>query len=312
MKKIGLIVAVLTASFMPLIFAAPASAQATRTWVSGVGDDANPCSRTAPCKTFAGAITKTAAGGEINALDPGGFGAVTITQAVTIDGNPGAIGGILVAGGSAITVSAGANDVVTLRNLDINGIGTGAVGVRFNTGASLHIENSTIYGFSSYGVQFAPTTSSATPLPSLFMTNDVVRNNNSGGVLIQPTTVPAYASLDKVSLKNNPGFGLDAEANSNVFVANSDISGNTQYGVLANSSSTSAYAAVGLANTSVANNGTGISATATASTVRMSNVYLFGNTSSGIASGSAVYSFGNVANTWNGSGSSPKGAIPLQ
>src|SRR5205085_2322693 len=62
-----------------------AHAQATRTWVSGVGDDANPCSRTAPCKTFAGAISKTAAGGEIDCLDPGGFGAVTITKAITID-----------------------------------------------------------------------------------------------------------------------------------------------------------------------------------------------------------------------------------
>lgn len=62
------------------------SAQASRTWVSGVGDDANPCSRTAPCKTFAGAISKTIAGGEIDALDPSGFGAVTITKAITIDG----------------------------------------------------------------------------------------------------------------------------------------------------------------------------------------------------------------------------------
>jgi hypothetical protein len=63
-----------------------AQAQATRTWVSGVGDDANPCSRTAPCKTFAGAISKTAPCGEISVLDPGGFGAVTITKSITING----------------------------------------------------------------------------------------------------------------------------------------------------------------------------------------------------------------------------------
>src|SRR4051794_26872782 len=69
------------------LLAPPASAQATRTWVSGVGDDVNPCSRTAPCKTWAGAISKTAVGGVINALDDGGFGAVTITKAITIDGN---------------------------------------------------------------------------------------------------------------------------------------------------------------------------------------------------------------------------------
>src|ERR1700709_98137 len=75
-----------------------ASAQATRTWVSGVGDDANPCSRTAPCKTWAGAISKTAAGGEIDALDPGGFGALTITKAITIDGGGGQVASTLVAG----------------------------------------------------------------------------------------------------------------------------------------------------------------------------------------------------------------------
>src|SRR3954452_3521594 len=80
-------------------------AQATRTWVSGVGDDANPCSRTAPCKTFAGAISKTADKGEISVLDPGGFGAVTITKGITINGE-GTLAGILNAGSpAAITVN---------------------------------------------------------------------------------------------------------------------------------------------------------------------------------------------------------------
>ena len=74
------------------------SAQASRTWVSGVGDDVNPCSRTAPCKTFAGAISKTAAGGEIDALDPAGYGAVTITKAITIDGGGGQVASVLVSG----------------------------------------------------------------------------------------------------------------------------------------------------------------------------------------------------------------------
>src|SRR5919112_4504399 len=96
-----------------LFGASAASAQATRTWVSGVGNDVNPCSRTAPCKTFAGAISKTAAGGEISVLDPGGFGAVTITKSITIDGD-GTLAGILAAAGSGITVSAGPNDVVIL------------------------------------------------------------------------------------------------------------------------------------------------------------------------------------------------------
>src|ERR1700693_5595188 len=119
------------------------NAQATRTWISGVGDDNNPCSRTAPCKTWAGAIAKTQAGGEINALDPGGFGAVTITKAITLDGGPG-IAGVLVSGTNGIVVAAGASDVVSLRNLDIDGLGTGLTGIVFNSGKALHVENCTI------------------------------------------------------------------------------------------------------------------------------------------------------------------------
>src|SRR5437773_11232373 len=107
-----------------------AEAQASRTWVSGVGDDANPCSRTAPCRTFAGAISKTAAGGEINALDPGGFGAVTITKSIIIDGGN-MLAGVLVSGTNGIVVSAAPTDRVVLRGLDINGIGTGLNGIRF-------------------------------------------------------------------------------------------------------------------------------------------------------------------------------------
>src|SRR2546422_11770827 len=103
--------------------ASVAQAQATRTWVSGVGDDVNPCSRTAPCKTFAGAISKTAAGGEIDALDPAGYGAVTITKAITIDGGGGQVASVLASGGiNGINVQAGASDVVTLRYLRINGL----------------------------------------------------------------------------------------------------------------------------------------------------------------------------------------------
>ena len=86
MRDVFLALSIFAAAMMSVLVAAPAQAQATRTWVSGVGDDANPCSRTAPCKTFAGAISKTAANGEINVLDPGGFGAVTITKSITING----------------------------------------------------------------------------------------------------------------------------------------------------------------------------------------------------------------------------------
>src|SRR6266568_7666789 len=100
MRRIALL-AIFVGFLIPLVYSAPAHAQASRTWVSGVGDDANPCSRTAPCKTFAGAISKTAGGGEINCLDPGGFGAVTITKSLSIICDY-TEGGVLVQGTNAI------------------------------------------------------------------------------------------------------------------------------------------------------------------------------------------------------------------
>src|SRR4051812_15032163 len=133
-----------------LALPASASAQATRTWVSGVGDDANPCSRTAPCKTFAGAISKTANGGEINCIDPGGFGGVTIGKSLTIKCHY-TEGGVLVSGTNAIVVNATATDKVTLKGLDINGIGVGATtsltGVKVLGARSVHILDSEIYRF---------------------------------------------------------------------------------------------------------------------------------------------------------------------
>src|SRR5579863_5107306 len=121
------------------LHAAPAQAQATRTWVSGVGDDVNPCSRTAPCKTFAGAITKTAPGGEINVLDPGGFGAVTITKSISIISAGPVAAGVLVAGTNGIVVSVASTDKVLLEGLDIEGVGTGLNGVSVIGGGKVTI-----------------------------------------------------------------------------------------------------------------------------------------------------------------------------
>src|ERR1700761_44414 len=133
-KRIALIFGAFIAT--GLAFAAPAEAQATRTWVSGVGDDANPCSRTAPCKTFAGAISKTAPAGEINVLDPGGFGAVTITKSITITSeSPEA--GVLVSGTNGIVINAGPTDTVILKGLDIEGLGTGLNGISILAGLNV-------------------------------------------------------------------------------------------------------------------------------------------------------------------------------
>src|SRR5580704_15570115 len=145
MRKVAVFIAVLGTTLLPVLCTVPAHAQATRTWVSGVGDDNNPCSRTAPCMTFAGAISKTAAGGEIDALDSGGFGAVTITKSITIDGGGGVASVLVSSEATGITVSAGATDIVTIRNVQVQGdFGNGSSpstagfdGILFNSGAML-------------------------------------------------------------------------------------------------------------------------------------------------------------------------------
>src|SRR5688572_2569173 len=167
------------------LLALPSSAfgQATRTWVSGVGDDANPCSRTAPCKTFAGAISKTAAGGEINVIDPGGFGGVTITKSLTIRG-VGNTAGVLVSGTNAIVINAGVNDRITLDGLDINGIGTGAqtslVGIKVLNAGRVNIVNNEIYRFKAgVAVVAAPATANTT---RVVMRNNLIHDNGVGAI----------------------------------------------------------------------------------------------------------------------------------
>src|SRR3712207_4704277 len=151
------VIFVITIAMSVFAGASAVRAQATRTWVSGVGDDVNPCSRTAPCKTLAGAISKTAAGGEINAIDPGGFGAVTITKSLTID--LGSTEGGALAGGNGITINAGPTDVVVLRGIDIFGVSPPSNGIRFVAGGALHVQNCRIKRFNaatSVGISFAP------------------------------------------------------------------------------------------------------------------------------------------------------------
>ena len=121
MKTSKILLSFLSAIFVLFLFCSPSHAQ-SRTWVSGTGDDANPCSRTAPCKTFAGAISKTATGGEIDCLDPGGFSTSSFfTKSITIDCGAGQVGSILAAGTNGINVNAATTDVVRIRNLSIQG-----------------------------------------------------------------------------------------------------------------------------------------------------------------------------------------------
>ncbi|MCU1230426.1 MAG: outer membrane protein [Acidobacteria bacterium] len=215
-----------------------AFAQATRTWVSGVGDDVNPCSRTAPCKTFAGAISKTASGGEISVLDPGGFGTVTITKPLTIDGN-GVVASILAAGVPGITVNtAGAADTVTIRNLSINGslqtANPGTFGVRIINGKNVNIEHCAIWGFNR-GVFI----DSGINSPRVMIRNSIVRSNTEGVGSI-PTSGTPLLVIENSQIDQNVGHGVNLATNTKMSAAGSSFNFNGAGGVLAQATSTEA------------------------------------------------------------------------
>jgi Right handed beta helix region len=295
-----------------------ALAQATRTWVSGVGDDANPCSRTAPCKTFAGAISKTAAGGEINALDPGGFGAVTITKAITISG-VGVTAGVLVSGTNGIVVAAGPTDRVTLEGLDIDGLAASPDGIKYTSGARLTVEDSQIYGF-GVGIDFESTTAGS----KLTIDNTRIHDNTGDGVLVAPPSgVGGAAVLENDQLDGNGcgvAVGVEGVATptvtncglastettpatgATVAVADSSISSNTGAGVLANGSGAKGILSTDL----ITGNGTGLDPVNGGSIVELgANNSVLGNTTDGtptstVSTGAVGPAGTNGANGANG------------
>lgn len=202
MNKIRISLHVLAFVVFTFAVSSMAQAQATRTWVSGVGDDANPCSRTAPCKTFAGAISKTAANGEIDCIDPGGFGTVTITKSITIDGG-GTFASILSSLTTGVIVNDGATAtpntiVVSLRNLSINGAGTGTTGINYIAGKTLHVENciiSGIKGGTGHGIKV-----SLTNAGEVTVEDTVIRDCLGNGIESTTTTAQINISLDNVNI----------------------------------------------------------------------------------------------------------------
>jgi len=238
-----------------------ADAQATRTWVSGVGDDANPCSRTAPCITWAGAISKTAAGGEISALDPGGFGAVTITKAITLNGD-GDLASVLATGTNGINVQAGATDVVIIRGLSLNGIAGGLNGISYTSGGTLVVENCRIYSWIQSGIAVALGANNG---------NLIVKNTTITGIpgtTIAGVTVAGTgkvnASLTNVGIRGAT-TGVDAQAGL-TDVDGSVIAVNSGFGVLAEMTGT-----LSIENSVITSNGIAVQANGAAATVRLSN-----------------------------------------
>lgn len=275
---------------------------ATRTWVSGVGDDAFPGSRTAPCKTFAGAISKTSDGGEISVLDPGGYGSVTITKSLTIEGT-GTLATILASGTTGIIINA-AGITVRLIGLSINGAGGGITGIRIVAASNVHIEDCQIFGFTggvAHGINDQRTTGG-----KLFVSNTSIRNNTGTGVVVLPSSgsTAIQAFLSNVRLESNGNSGLAASTGSRVSIQSSLVCGNGNFGLFANSSA--GTSALNAENCLVAGNGTGVQADP-GGTIRISNLHVANNTT-GLGGAGTFVTYGNNHISGNGGGNSVPGA----
>lgn len=295
---------ILFAAFL-MTFASPLFAQATRTWVSGVGDDVNPCSRTAPCKTFAGAISKTAAGGEINVLDSGGFGAVTITKSITIDGS-GAHASILAANVNGVVVN-GAGITVTLRNLSINGANTTAGnGIRIVNAAAVNIDHVVVENFGgsppNAGRGVAIETSTADVRVTI--TNSDFYNNFGVGIHSNPAAGNVILLVDNVRVAKGDFSSIQLRANTKATVNNSTLT-NSRLGaaVTTELSSVTAY----VSNSVLSNNAFGVFNGNTGSpTVVLQDNVITGNTTDGIRiNAGSVLTYGNNAIRGNAGNEAP-------
>jgi len=298
MSKHRLIVKVLALAVFTFALAAGVQAQ-SRTWVSGVGDDLNPCSRTAPCKTFAGAISKTAKDGEISVLDPGGFGGVTITKSIYINGTHGAgYGSILNANSNGVIINitdpADVRKAVRLRSLDINGVSVGINGVSILAANNVWIEDSVIDGntgngsTTGIGIRMALTNTC-----NLFVSDTVIHKNITG---IRATTTVGFAvaNLRNCNIEGNT-TGVEASTNGFITVTGSRIAANSGDGL----KTSAAVSQINVKDCVLANNvGIAINAAASSTIRAMSNVLLnngggFGGTTAQIQTDGQNRSGGN-------------------
>ena len=316
MRIISATFKVLSCALFIAMLSAAANAQATRTWVSGVGNDANPCSRTAPCKTYAGAITKTAVNGEISTLDPGGYGSVTINKSITIEGTQGQgygsiLHGGLVTGTTGVTInfdnftSAGeTNKTVRLRNLNINGSagssGNGASGLRSiritggaaATNTEVFVEDCVLDG--SQGNPGRGIEDNRTGGGFLSVSGTTIRNMGGSGI----STVTTTGGL-KISVSNSQFYncanGIAVGNNVKISVGHSTISGNTGAGLFVeDTDGAGANTVMEVDHCNVSNNGTGFNASTANSIIRISNTTAFNNTTLfSAAGGGQVLSYGN-------------------
>jgi hypothetical protein len=276
-------------------FSAVADAQATRTWVASYGLDTSPCSRTAPCKSFAAALAITAIGGEINCIDPNSeVGVIQIDKSITIDcedtqGTTKA----LTANGININITDPADTAknVRLRGFTINGVGTGTNGIRIQSANRLTLEEVVIDGFTLHGISVETTAGAF----NLVVKKTTIRNNGSNGINTALSGAATIFVSDSLFSANSIGFNQNSATAG--IIQNSTFTGNTT-GIQANSS-TSILAVKGC---TIAHNGTAVSATASA-TIRIGTNMITSNTTG--LSGSNIFTWGgsfvdgNIANGSN-------------
>jgi hypothetical protein len=281
-------------------FSTLANAQATRTWVSGVGDDVNPCSRTAPCKTFAGAISKTAANGEINCLDPAGYGAITITKSITIDceDTQGSILASLVTG----VVLNGANIDVRLRGISINGAGNGINCIRvLGSGNNrLTLDEVVCTGFTQHGISIETSTGTS----KVVVWNSSFRNNTGNGINTFITGTGATTVTVDGSLFAFNGIGVNLGVAAVGSVTNSTINNNTT-GLQASGASS----VLSAKDNQITQNGTGVLA-GSAATIRIGSNLISGNTTG--LSGTNIFTWGGNFVDGNGANGSNNGVAAVQ
>lgn len=257
--------------------AAPAQAQATRTWVSGVGDDVNPCSRTAPCKTFAGAISKTTAAGEINCLDPGGYGTVTVIKSITISCEEGTAT-ILASGTNGINFVGGPTDYLVVKGIDFEGAGTGINGINFLSGGFLHVEDCNIHRFTGNGILIAANSSARFMISrTTVFSNGAV--STGAGIRVAPTVGTMKGVIDRVIAdRNTYGIAIDGTAGASaltVAIRESVMTDSAYAGLIGVSSGSPTL--VQATGSFMTNNATGVQNIGSATTVRVGSSTIVGN-----------------------------------
>ena len=265
-----------------------AHAQATRTWVSGVGDDAAACSRTAPCKTFAGAISKTATGGEINCIDQGAYGAVTITKSITLDCD-GQFGGILHSSTNGIVVNAAATDKIMIRNVDISGdppSSPGLNGIRIISAGEVNVEKVLIHGQLAGDPNGAGILVDKTVAGFTYLTvRDVTLYNMRYGVKMKTTTDQVVASITNSRFNGVAINGVEAGQNTFAAVSNSVFSTINGSAIKASSATSAIYAKDNL----ITNSYFGIDASVSGAKINAMANALFGNAKAFNAAAGATF-----------------------